>query len=114
MNAPSVHPFLDSLGEDVTMTSSALDRPVVGREAVLAVVKAGAALYRSQTPTFLHEVGNRRFFAYDLQLVSGLTGKGLVSIALGRDGTVEHLDILFSPLSVVRDMAAALEGGEPY
>lgn len=99
------HPFLDDLAEDVSLISSVLRQEVTGRDRVLKVVKAGAAQYLRQTPTFLRDVDDRRFFEYDLELDGGIAGKGLVSILRNDHGQVTQLNIAFSPLGAVLAMA---------
>jgi hypothetical protein len=102
---PKRHPFLDDLAEEVSLISSVLRREVAGRDKVIKVVKAGAAQYLRQTPTFLRDVDNRRFFEYDFELDGGIAGRGLVSILRDGEGRVTHLNISFSPLDAVLRMA---------
>lgn len=107
-NEPQRHPFLDHLTDDVTLITSVLREPVSGKENVLKVVKAGGAQYRSQTPTFLGDLGDRRFSEYVVDLDGGLKADGLVSILRDADGGVTHLHIAFSPLSSVIAIAVGV------
>lgn len=99
------HPFLDDLTENVTLVSSVLRGEISGRENVLKVVKAGAAQYKRQTPTFLADVEDRRLFEYEIELEGGLIAQGMVSIVHDVDGGVIHLHIAFSPLDAVLKIA---------
>lgn len=100
------HPFLDDLTDDVVLVSSVLRRQVTGRDAVLKVVKAGAAQYAKQTPVFLGDLGDRTYFEYAVTLHDGLEGSGLVSIRRNAERKVIGLEIAFSPLAVVVSVAA--------
>lgn len=100
------HPFLEDLGEDVTLVSSILRRPVRGRDMVLKVVKAGASQYTSQTPRFLGHLGPRSYFEYEVDLVGGGKASGLVAIRRDDAGKVSNLHIAFSPLGSVLAIAA--------
>lgn len=100
------HPFLDDLADDVVLRSSVLRRQVTGRDAVLRIVKSGAAQYARQTPVFLGDVGDRTYFEYAVTLHDGLEGTGLVSIQRNAERKVIGLEIAFSPLAVVLSVAA--------
>jgi hypothetical protein len=102
------HPFLNDLAEHVVLISSVLRQPVAGREQVLAVVKAGASLYVTQTPKFLGAVGQRTFFEYDVTLDGELSAAGMVSILRDSDGQVIELNIAFSPLGSVLAIATGV------
>jgi len=103
------HPFLDDLTDDVTLVASVLRHEVSGKENVLKVVKAGAAQYRSQTPTSLKDINDRRYFEYVVELDGGLRADGLVSIVRNAEGGVTHLHIAFSPLDAVLSIAAGVK-----
>lgn len=102
------HPFLDDLAEHVVLISSVLRQPVAGRERVLAVVRAGASQYLSQTPRFLGEIGERSYFEYDVGLKDEVAGAGLVSIVRNAGGEVTSLHIAFSPPEAVLSIAAGV------
>lgn len=103
------HPFIDDLGAEVALVSSVLRQPVRGRDLVLKVVKAGASLYAAQKPRFLGSVGERTYFEYDVDLVSGDEAVGLVSILRDASGEVTDLHIAFSPLGAVLSIAAGVK-----
>lgn len=99
------HPFLDDLDENVVLVSSILRSPVRGRDAVIKVVKAGAAQYLNQTPRFLDTLGDRSYFEYDAELKGGMIASGMVSMVRDAHGRVTQLHIAFSPLDAVQVMA---------
>ncbi|WP_250470154.1 MULTISPECIES: hypothetical protein [unclassified Caballeronia] len=102
------HPFIEDLGDGVTLESSILRKTIRGKELVLKVVKAGATQYATQTPRFLGSMGERSFFEYDANLVDGRSAVGLVSILRNRAGEVTNLNITFSPLDAVLSIAAGV------
>jgi hypothetical protein len=108
MTTTQRHPFLDDLADEVVLDSSVLRRQVRGRDAVLAVVRAGAHQYASQTPVFLGDSADRTYFEYAVTLRDGLEGTGLVAIRRGADRKVTGLEIAFSPLDVVLSIAAGV------
>jgi len=107
-DAPKRHPFLDDLAEEVTLISSVLRQPVMGRDLVRKVVKAGGSQYADQTPRFLGSVGGRTFFEYDVTLSGGEAARGLVAIGRNNDGEVIDLNITFSPLGAVLTIAEGI------
>lgn len=106
---PKRHPFLDDLAEDVTLVSSILRKPVTGRDAVLKIVKAGGSIYLNQTPTFLGTVEDRTLFEYTFDLAEGPSSQGMVSIRKNSDGDVTHLNIAFSPIDAVLNLAEGVK-----
>lgn len=103
------HPFLDDLADDVTLISSILRAPVTGREQVQTVVHAGGTQYADQTPTFLGTLEGRTFFEYTAKLHSGLIATGLVGMRRNGDNKITELNITFSPLGAVLEMAAGVK-----
>ena len=106
--APTRHPFLDDLAEDVILTSSVLRSSVTGRDRVTHIVKTGGGLYRRQTPTFLGHVEDRGLFEYDFELDDVVEASGLVSFRRDGRGEITHLHIAFSPLGAVLSIATSL------
>jgi hypothetical protein len=108
MTTPQRHPFLDDLADDVTLVSTILAEPVTGRDEVVRIVKAGASLYRRQTPIFLGDVDGRGFFEYEVELTDGKLASGLVSMVRNDAGQVTRLHIAFSPLASVLSIVRSL------
>jgi hypothetical protein len=108
MTTPQRHPFLDDLAEDVILVSTILTEPVAGRDEVVRIVKAGASLYRRQTPVFLGDVDGRGFFEYEVELTDGRLANGLVAMVRNDVGQVMRLHITFSPLASVLSIVRSL------
>lgn len=103
------HPFLDDLAENVTLTSSILREPVVGRALVMKVVKSTGRHYLEQRSQFLGNIEGRTFLVYEADLVDGGKAVGLVCALRNGSGEVTDLNISFSPLGAVLTLAAALK-----
>lgn len=103
------HPFLDDLADDVTLISSILRGPVTGRAQVQTIVHAGGAQYATQEPTFLGTLNGRTFFEYSAELHSGLVATGLVGMRRNADNKITELNIAFSPLGAVVEMAEGVK-----
>ena len=103
------HPFLDDLAENVTLNSTILRQPVLGRALVLKVVKAASSLYLHQTPKFLGDIEGRTFFEYDVDLAGGERAAGLVAIVRNEAGEVTNLTVTFSPLGSVLSLATGIK-----
>ncbi|MET0256531.1 MAG: hypothetical protein ABW193_12080 [Luteibacter sp.] len=107
--APTRHPFLDDLSDDVVLITNALPEPVKGREAVLRSVKAGGSLYLSQKPTFLKRVDDSRsLFQYDAELEGGRHAECVVVIHWNADNRVSRLHISFAPAGAAQSFSTRL------
>ncbi|MBB3444498.1 hypothetical protein [Rhizobium sp. BK379] len=93
------HPFLEDLADDVVLTSNTIREPVIGKDAVLRIIRAGAGIYEKQTTTYIKRIDDSRtLLEYDADLVGGRTVHAIVVIDWNEDNRAQKLNIGFAPL----------------
>jgi hypothetical protein len=94
----SRHPFLDDLAPDAVLTSTALRKPLKGREAITRVIKAGGTLYERGEPMFHARYGDKSFVEYDAVLKDGPALHVVSVVHWNEKGEVVRVNVSFSPL----------------
>lgn len=109
MPVPKTHCVI-SIGEmadDVILKTDVLEKAIVGRDAVVAVIEKLEALYTSHVVLYESHIDSR-----DIRICSALTVAGdkveLISVALRDDaGWVTEVHLGHDPASAVRKLASA-------
>ncbi|QIQ01268.1 nuclear transport factor 2 family protein [Streptomyces liangshanensis] len=110
--------FAALLAENVVLEASAIRKPAVGREAVLAIMGAGSRLYREITFSDPATAGDKTYAEWHAISQDGDTAyDGVTVLTTDKNGAIVHVAVHHRPLDALLRFSAeigrALDGKLP-